>query len=111
MQSVLNSSILPRPDIRATLTVFTGHAADNPLLSIRSGEKRNDSVQSITEIPAGQLLNIQQLKDSLDNMHLRFHAAASTKRKKKVQRHNAKTNIRPINFEVGDYVLLEMLER
>ena len=51
------------------------------------------------------------MQKALDEMHRDVKQRSNARRDAEVQRHNSKTNIRPINFTTGDYVLKGTLKR
>ena len=45
------------------------------------------------------------MQRALDEMHRDVKARTTATRQKEIQRHNARTNVRPVNFIAGDFVL------
>ena len=53
-----------------------------------------------------QLINIDELQDALDKMHLDVATRVRRNRARSIKAHNCKTKIITPNFEVGDFVLV-----
>ena len=53
-----------------------------------------------------QLVNIEDTQKALSYMHKDVKQRADHNRKKQREAHNRKTNIKPVNFTVGDFVLV-----
>ena len=85
VHSELNFTPLERLDKRCGLTVFTGLPQDITLQSLKA---------KVEETPL-----------ALHEMHGDVATRSSDKRRKEVQRHNARTNVRAANFSKGDFVL------
>lgn len=111
VQSALNNSPLQRLSGHCPLTALTGLPQDNPLLSIKTKEQGVTKIRNISELRARQVTSIRKLQDSLDQMHKSITANSDAKRKSAVDCHNRKTGVRPINFDVGDFVLRGILQR
>ena len=111
VQSALNNTILERLGNRCPLTAFTGLPQDTPLKSIT--HRIDDVVQvlSCKDLRETQKQNISSLLSALDQMHKEVSIRSSKKRQAAVESHNRKTNIRPINFSEGDYVLRGIVQR
>lgn len=113
-QSVLNQAPLKRlglrnknqPGVHRTpLEVYTGHVPTRPLLSALPLE-RNKNLPSLDEVRARQLVNIDLMQAALEDMHRDVKLRAEKSRQRKVDEHNRKTNVRPVNFNEGDFVLV-----
>ena len=105
VQSVLNNSMLKRLGNYCPLTAFTGLPQSTPLLSIKN--KVNDVVKihSISKVRAIQAVNTANLQESLNAMHKHVAERADARRRSAIAAHNRKTNVQPINFTKGDFVL------
>ena len=104
IQSVLNHSVRPSLGNRAPLTVFAGLPADNPLRTVFSADASR--TQTIELTSARRLMNVETLLKRMDGIHKEVAERRTRHRDRAVQRHNAKTHVRPINFDVGDFVLV-----
>ena len=111
VQSVLNNSVLARLGKRCPLTAFTGLPQDTPLTSIKSKLGKQISIRSIAEIRSIQNEHVERLQAALENVHKEVLSESNKKRKSAVESHNRKTNIKPINFTEGDYVLRGLVQR
>jgi hypothetical protein len=60
---------------------------------------------------AQQLVFLKELLTFLNDMRKAVALTAGRVREKAVGARNAKTNVMTINFEVGDYVLVEVVQR
>lgn len=111
VQSVLNNTVLQRLGNRCPLTAFTGMPQNSPLRSIMV--KRNEfcTVRSIQEAQCLQRLQVEKVIAALEMMHRDVKLMSDKKRKTAVDAHNRKTNVRPINFCEGDFVLRGTLQR
>lgn len=56
-------------------------------------------------------MNIERVQTALDNIHKDVAERSNKKGKKAIAAHNRRTNVRPINFDVGDFVLRGVLQR
>jgi len=104
VQSILNHSKRPSLGNRAPITAFTGQPADSPLRTLLSPDSR--STRSIAAAKAAQLIHIESVHKALDSMHRDIAQRRSRRREEAISVHNAKTHIKPINFDVGDFVLV-----
>lgn len=75
----------------------------------RLGEKAE--VLSLPDIREAQNASIKSLHSSLHEMHKDVSVRSTNKRGAAVASHNYKTNVRPINFSEGDFVLRSLLQR
>ena len=110
VQSALNISILERLGNRCPLTVFTGLPQDNPLFSNTRKVGETLEVHSLEEIRLTQRQNIRATITAPENMHKDVATRTDKRRKAAVESHNRKTNVRPINFEEGDFVLRGLIQ-
>ncbi len=114
IQSVLNQAPLKRLGLRnrnspgvyrSPLEVFTGHLPARPLLRAlpfaRYGRARSDNVAR-----AQQLVDIEAMQDALHSMHREVAGLVTASRKRSVDAHNRRTNIKTIDFSPGDFVLV-----
>lgn len=111
VQSVLNNTVLTRLGNRCPLTAFTGLPQDTPLTTITSKAKKNTKLKSIDAIRAKQLIQTENLMNSLDEMHRDMKVKSTKKRENAVSSHNSKTHVQPVNFYVGDFVLRAQTKR
>ena len=51
-------------------------------------------------------MHIRKTQDALEAMHKTIVETANNKRAAEVERHNQQTNVQPINFSTGDFVLI-----
>ena len=114
VQSMLNHAPLRRlglqdinkPGVyRTPLEVFTGCRAVRPLMHA-SPFWEYEKVGFQDEVHLRQLLCIDQMQAALADMHKEVNERASSNRRRHVEAHNRKTNIKKINFTVGDFVLV-----
>ena len=105
VQSVLNNSIIPRLGNRCPLTAFTGLPQNTPLTSIKTKIGKKVSVRSIQDIRVVQREYIEKLQAALDGIHKQITTLSTKKRKASIDSHNKKTNVLPVNFTEGDFVL------
>ena len=61
---------------------------------------------SLERTRAIQLMKIESLQISFDNMHTEVNEKVTANRKKQIAHHNRKTNIITPDFSVGDFVLI-----
>ena len=104
LQSILNHSVRPSLNNEAPITVFTGLPADNPLRTLIQPGSMN--VSSIDVVKAQKIINFKKMQGSLEKMHKQVAESRTRRREQAVERHNKKTHIQPINFELGDFVLV-----
>ena len=114
VQSVLNHSPLKRlglrkrstPNVfRTPLEVFTGHIPLRPLLRAMPFEQYKRA-HSLDEVRLQQILHIDELQHAMENMHREVATRSNHSRRRSVEAHNRKTNLQPINFSTGDFVLV-----
>jgi len=111
VQSVLNNTVLDRLGGACPLSAFTSLPADSPLLVIKRTDRGSVKVSSIEEARAKQLMEIERVQKALEDMHRSISGLTSSSRQKRIALHNARTHVRPCNFDVGDYVLWGVLQR
>ena len=104
IQSILNHTIREILGNRAPITCFLGLPATDPLRSLFSPEHKK--ALTVDFVKLQQVSNVNAILAALDDMHRAVAQIRSRNRKAQVARHNAKTNVKPVNFEVGDFVLV-----
>ena len=105
IQSIINNTPARRLGNRSPITVHTGMEPGNPLYLALNRMNIQD-VSSVDKARILQALRIEELQKYLDDMHKSVNNALSESRKKAIERHNAKTGVRPCNPIVGDYVVV-----
>jgi hypothetical protein len=108
VQSILNHTPSPQRGNLAPITVFTGQKADSPLRSVISSF--SGTTLSSTDIRARQLLNIEQLRDSIEGLHKAARDASATRRAKSRDHQHHRSGVKSPNFDIGDYVLIAKRE-
>lgn len=114
VQSILNHARLKRLGLRdktkpgvyrTPLEVFTGHLPSRPLLRALPITKYRHA-QSQDVVKLRRLVNIDSMQSALEDMHRDIKYRVELSRKRQVSAHNRKTKLQPINFQVGDFVLV-----
>lgn len=105
VQSVLNTTSVPRLGNRCPLTVFTGQVPLTPLLHIKQTKNGKHTVKSISELRAKQLLQINVLFAKFEEMHKDVKFQVGSSRDKRRASHHKKKHLRKCEFIVGDFVL------
>jgi hypothetical protein len=111
VQAGLNNAASSRMGGKCPKEVFIGLPPDPPLLSEKACRGSTVEVMSLPEIKAVQLLKMQRLHLSIQEMHKEVSRLVSKSRQKAIDYHNAKTHVRAHNFDVGDFVLSAGLSR
>lgn len=109
IQSILSHNSRSNFGDRAPITAFTGLPADNPLRTI-ANNSLPAKVTTIGEIEARKIVHANDPIQSLDEMHKDVSQLRTRQRKQAIAQHNRKTNVRPYNFEVGDFVLVSQAD-
>ena len=104
VQSVLDHSKLDSLGGRAPITMFTGLPADNPLRLIVPPSHAKP--KQLDEIKALRLMNVESLAEALQTMHREVAERRNVRREAAIRKHNERTHVQPVNFSVGDYVLV-----
>jgi hypothetical protein len=107
-QIVLNSSASKKLVGRPPLNTFT-LPDDNPVLSLMP--RKDVASRTIGLVRAEQLLNVEQLQEAVESMHMKVSKTADRLIEKAVRAHNVRCNVHPVNFEVGDFVLVGTVQR
>jgi len=105
VQSILNNTPLERLGDRCPLTAFTALPADSPLLAVKLDINGQVETRTLEEARARQVIYIQDMHTSIDDMHKEISGPTSKSRKRSIDSHNRKTNVRECNFDVGDFIL------
>lgn len=112
VQALINKSPVERigkdPDTslwRTPLQVFTGMKLKKILVR-PSSLKEVSPLSSLEEKRALEVVRISHLHDALHEMHKEVVARNDRRRTKAQKVHNAHKSVVPINFHVGDYVLV-----
>ncbi len=66
------------------------------------------SVSSIDEVRVRHLVGIDRFQNALKDMHRDMLTSSAKKIEAAVDAHNRKTNVRPIKFSEGDFVLRDL---
>ena len=107
VQMVINQSPSPKLGNNITpLTAFTQQKPENPLTYLFTQQGEAEAVKTLTMVKARQLMHHEAIAKSISSMHRKVAATANARREEQTRRHNKSTNVRSINFEVGDYVLV-----
>jgi Chromo (CHRromatin Organisation MOdifier) domain len=86
------------------MQVFTGHAETTPLaLMLKDNVPVNASLDFIK---AQKLMEVENLSKAMTEIHTQVAEIATRDRKAAIEKHNDKTHVRSLNFQVGDYVLV-----
>ena len=90
---------------RTTLEVFTGNI---PIRSLMRALPLwiYKKVSCDNEVLLRRIINIEETQGALTNMHKDVKQRADGDRKRRLAEHSKKTNIKQINFTVGDFVLV-----
>jgi hypothetical protein len=107
VQSVLNNSPSPHRGNIEPITAFTGRAPDSPLRSLVTPD--TNVTLTMDDVQAQQLLQIQELRLAVDEIHKRSKTFADSNRASARQQKNKSTAVAE-NFEVGDFVLVAKRE-
>ena len=89
---------------RTPLEVFTGFTPSRNILFVENSITKDNL--KIDQIRAQQILKIDEMQVSLDNMHKDVGKRVANARKKQIAHHNKKTNIISHQFNIGDFVLI-----
>lgn len=114
--SVLNHAPLKRlgnrkPGVhRTSLEVFTAIQLVRPLLCALPPYEYEEA-HTDDEIRARQVIQVNNIQSSLEEMHEDVSEKNFTACAKKILKHNSKTNILPANFVVGDMVLVHRAQK
>ena len=97
-----------RPDgpARSPLEVMTGMLPKRPFLRVLPVEANHTSAKTIDRARALQLIHIEELQKTLDEVHKDVQHAVSLRREHSIAAHNKATNIISPSFTVGDFVLV-----
>ena len=61
---------------------------------------------TVDDIRARQLISVEQIQNALDLMHKDVKGLVTKRRQQPSKAHNKKTNIQPVDFSNGDFVLV-----
>ena len=103
---ILNAQPRRKLGGRTPNQVFLGTDIDKPILLCHKSPGEGMIKLSLQEIRDKQILEIEKLADAIDNIHKQCAENAQNLRQKARATHNAKTNVLPINFTEGDFVLM-----
>lgn len=114
VQCVINQAPLKRlgfrtnePSVyRTPLEVFTGHLPGRPLIRALPVHKYQHA-SSLDLVKAEQLMKLDELQSAFLEMHKDVSERIDQSRKKQREIHSAKTNVHPVQFHVGDFVLIK----
>ena len=104
VQSVLNHSIHVGLGNRAPINFFSGLLADKTLRLIVPPSSAKPI--NLNELQVIKAMNVEDLMTTLQEMHRDVAERRNTRREAAVASHNAKTNVMPANFSIGDFVLV-----
>ena len=107
VQMVINQSPSPKLGNNITpLAEFTKQKPENPLTYLFTQQGEAEAVKTLTMVKALQLMHHEAIVNSIDSMYRKVASTANARREEQTRRYNKSTNLRSINFEVGDYVLV-----
>lgn len=105
VQSALNNTKLKRLNNECPMTLFTGRPQDTPVGAIVTKHGQATRVHNIEHTRLEAIMNTKATHAALENMHRQCAALSDLRRRQSVNSHNLKTNVRPVNFTTGDFVL------
>lgn len=105
IQSIINNTPTRRLGNRSPTAVHTCMKSGNHLHLAMTTVKYDD-VSSVDVVRVLQNLKIENLLESLNNMHMSVNEMLSESRKNVIERHNARTGVYPCNPVKGDYVVV-----
>ena len=106
VQGALNNCKLKSLNNKCPLELFTGHRQYSPVTAIATKVKGATVVHSLSDTRLDGIMKTLSMHDKLEDMHRDIEKSTSRRRKNAIEAHNRRTNIRPVNFTTGDYVLL-----
>lgn len=111
IQKIMNQSPLKRLGtnaqgvMRCPMEVFTGLKA-SPLIIRPLPLRKYMSVKALDEARTMQVINIDRFHQALENIHKEVSDNNTANRSRALKWHNAKTNVTPLNINIGDYVMI-----
>ena len=105
VQGALNNSKLKRLQNKCPIEIFTGHRQDSAVTAIATTIQGATVVHSLSDTRLDAILKTMTMHDKLHDMHREIEKSSSRRRKNAVEAHNRRTNVRPVNFTIGDFVL------
>ncbi len=85
---------------------MTGILHKRPLFRVLPADVHHASAKTIDRARALQLIRIEELQKTLDEIHKDVQHAVSLRRERAIAAHNKATNIIAPSFAVGDFVLV-----
>ena len=105
VQGALNNAKLKRLQDKCPIEIFTGHRQDSPVSAIATTVKGARVVHSLSETRLESILKTISMHEKFQNMHRDVEKSSNRRRKNSVAAHNRRTNVRPVDFTTGDFVL------
>lgn len=109
--AALNNRKRKRLGNKAPTTVFTGIQRQYFLTCIKERVNEELVLRNVEDMSKTQLDITNSLAEGMANIHRTARALSEKERERKVTEFNNKTGTRPINFDVGDYVLRGLVKR
>lgn len=100
----LNHSKRPSLGNRAPITAFTGLPAHNPLRTLLPAGALQPA--SLDFVKSQRIIHIEAIAKALDEIHRDISKRKNKLTEDAIHRQNARTHVRSINFEIGDFVLV-----
>ena len=91
---------------RTPLQVMTGIRPRRAILRIISDVDAPNSAKTLTVARAQQIISIEKLQRSIDDLHKNVSEKITSKRRREIEAHNRSTNIVVPRFSIGDFVLV-----
>lgn len=111
VQALINNSPVKRLGNRTPKRVFTGLEDENPLRTIITRGDEKLEVRSIEDVRLRQKVATDDLQRAVEMMHREVATVSTDTRRKHIEAHNRRTNVRPANFAVGDFVLKGVMSK
>lgn len=67
---------------------------------------RFEKASSMDKVRLRQLTEIEKIQTALGNMHKSVSEKVTRSRKHQVEAHNHRTNLKDLNIEIGDFILI-----
>jgi uncharacterized coiled-coil protein SlyX len=83
--------------------------AVNPITTVLPKEQVEST--SLELLKAEQSVNVAELQAAVAEMHKALSTQADRLREKAIRQHNRRANLMPVNYNIGDFVLVGTVQR
>ena len=109
VEAIVNSHPSPKLGGKSPFEVFLNRPSETPFMT--AAREEPELLSSPNAVAARQAVDMHNLSEAFEKISKDVSVSADDARKTAIARHNARTGVQPVNFDVGDFVLVGSVQR